>query len=153
MPGVGSACIDLQDRCGVDVNVLLFLLFLADRGRAISNEDAARIDAQTRAWREGVVVPLRAARRSLRTSIGSFDRDATETLRTNVKRIELEAEQILQETLERMNPAGATGKSTSSRTGAARTNLAAYGAHLGGLPDELLSPLLQAFDGASGTPS
>jgi hypothetical protein len=95
------------------------------------------------------VVPLRAARRSLRTLIGSIDRDTAEALRANVKRIELEAERIQQETLERMNPASATGVSTSSRAGAARTNLAAYGAHLGGLPDELLAPLLQAFDAGS----
>jgi len=152
MPGVGPACIDLQDRCGVDVNALLFFLFLADQGRAISREDAARIDAEMRAWREGVVVPLRAARRSLRTPIGSIDRDAAETLRTNLKRIELEAERIQQETLERMNPATTTGASTSSPAGAARTNLAAYGAHLGGLPDELLAPLLQAFDAGSAAP-
>ena len=85
--------------------------------------------------------------------MGSFDRDAAETLRTNVKRIELEAERMQQETLERMNPGGATGVSTSSRACAARTNFAVYGAHLGGLPDELLAPLLQAFDAASGTPS
>ena len=152
IPGVGPACIDLQDRCGVDVNVLLFLLFLADQGRAISREDAERIDAGMRSWREGVVVPLRAARRSLRTPIGSIDRDTAEALRANVKRIELEAERIQQETLERMNPTVATGASTSSRTGAARTNLAAYGAHLGGLPDELLAPLLQAFDAGSTAP-
>jgi uncharacterized protein (TIGR02444 family) len=152
LPGIGAACIDLQDRCGVDVNVLLFVLFLADRGRAISREDAARIDAEVRAWREGVVAPLRAVRRSLRTPIGSFDRDTAETLRTNVKQIELEAERMQQETLERMNPAAATGVSTPSRAGAARTNLAAYGAHLGGLPDELLAPLLQAFDAALETP-
>ena len=152
MPGVAPACIDLQDRCGVDVNVLLFVLFLADQGRAISSEDAARIDAQTCAWREGVVVPLRTARRNLRTPVGAFDRDATETLRTNVKRIELEAERMQQETLERMNPGDATGLPTASRASAARTNLAAYAAHLGGLPDELLAPLLQAFDAASVAP-
>ena len=152
MPGVGPACIDLQDRCGVDVNALLFFLFLADQGCAISREDATRIDAEVRAWREGVVVPLRAARRALRIPIGSIDRDAAEALRANVKRIELEAERIQQKTLERMHPAAATGASTSSPAGAARTNLAAYGAHLGGLPDELLAPLLQAFDAASAAP-
>jgi len=148
MPGVGAACIELQDRCGVDVNVLLFLLFLADQNRVISAEDAARIDAQARPWREGVVVPLRAARRSLRTPIGAFDRDAAETLRGNVKRIELEAERIQQETLEQTNSPSAAGNPASSRAGAARTNLAAFAAHLGGLPEELLAPLLQAFDAA-----
>jgi uncharacterized protein (TIGR02444 family) len=148
VPGVGPACIELQDRCGVDVNVLLFLLFLAESGRVINHEEAARIDAGVRAWREAVVAPLRAARRSLRAPISAADREAVEALRANVKRIELEAERIQQETLERTYPAAGTGRSAGSRAAAARANLAAYGACLGRLPDELLAPLLQAFDAA-----
>ena len=146
LPGVAAACIDLQDRHGVDVNVLLFLLFLAEAGRAVSPDDAARIGAGVRAWRDSVVAPLRAARRNLRTPTGKIDPDAAEALRTNVKRVELEAERIQQETLERSFPAAATGTSAASRTVAARANLAAYGSALGGLPDQLLAALLQAFE-------
>lgn len=152
LPGVAAACIELQDRHGVDVNVLLFLLFLAEEGRALSPEEVARIDAAVRVWRGGVVVPLRTVRRNLRASIGEMARDATEALRANVKRIELEAERIQQETLERLMPASATGASAPSRTIAARANLAAYGSRLRGLPDELLAPLLQAFDAMQHTP-
>ena len=152
LPGVASACIDLQDRHGVDVNVLLFLLFLAEEGRAVSPEEVARIDAAVRVWRDGVVVPLRTVRRNLRASIGEMARDAAEALRTNVKRVELEAERIQQETLERLMPASATGALVPSRTIAARANLAAYGSRLRGLPDELLTPLLQAFDAMQHTP-
>jgi uncharacterized protein (TIGR02444 family) len=152
LPGVGAVCIDLQDRHGVDVNVLLFLLFLADAGRAVSPEDVARIDAEVRTWRDSVVLPLRTVRRDLRAAIGRVDRDASEALRTDVKRIELEAERIEQETLERLMPAPAAGASAASRTVAARANLAAYGSSLGGLPDELLAPLLQAFDAMQDAP-
>ena len=34
-PGVSDACIALQDGCGVDVNLLLFLLWLADEGQLL----------------------------------------------------------------------------------------------------------------------
>jgi uncharacterized protein (TIGR02444 family) len=146
LPGVAATCIDLQDRHGVDVNVLLFLLFLAEAGRAVSADDIARIDAEVHDWSEGVVVPLRTVRRSLRTPIGRIDRDAAEVLRTEVKRIELAAERIQQETLERLVPAATVGISAPSRAEAARANIAAYSIQLGGLPDELLAPLLQAFD-------
>lgn len=152
LPGVAAACIGLQDRYEADVNVLLFLLFLAEGGRAVSPEEMARIDAEVRSWREGVVVPLRTVRRHLRVAIGRVDRDAAEALRTNIKRIELEAERIQQETLERLMPASATGASVPSRTIAAHANLAAYGSRLGGLSDELLAPLLQAFDTMQHTP-
>jgi hypothetical protein len=101
-----------------------------------------------RGWRESVVVPLRTVRRSLRLAIGNADRDAAERLRAEVKRIELAAERIQQETLERSFPVRSSGTADRSRAGAARTNLAAYGACLGGLPDALLAPLLRAFDAA-----
>ena len=151
LPGVAATCIDLQDRHGVDVNVLLFLLYLAEAGRAVSAEDVARIDSEVRTWRDGVVAPLRKARRNLRTPTGSIDLGAADALRTSVKRIELEAERIQQETLEQSFPAAATGTSASSRTVAARANLIAYGSTLGGLPEALLAPLLQAFDAMQNT--
>jgi hypothetical protein len=69
-----------------------------------------------------------------------------------VKRIELEAERIQQETLERMIPAAAVGILARSHAEAGRANLAAYGAYLGGLPEDLLVPLLRALDAASGAP-
>jgi uncharacterized protein (TIGR02444 family) len=152
LPGVADACISLQDRHRVDVNVLLFLLFLARSGRAIDQDEAARIDAEVRAWRDGVVVPLRSARRNLRTQIDPIDRDDAEALRAKVKHTELEAERIEQETLERMHPANSTGTQVASREAAARANLSAYGALLGGLPDDLLAPVLQAFNSTSETP-
>ena len=148
LPAVAPACIELQDRCNVDVNVLLFLLFLAEQGRAIDREAVARVDDAVREWREGVVKPLRNARRNLRSPPGSISMEGAEALRANVKRIELEAERLQQETLERSFPAGSTGMAAPSRGAAARANVSAYGAFLGGLPDELLAPLLKAFDAA-----
>ena len=36
MPGVADACLQLQDGCGADVNVLLFLLYRARDGYMLS---------------------------------------------------------------------------------------------------------------------
>lgn len=151
VPGIAAACIALQDRHGVDINVLLFLLFLAEAGRTVSPDDVARIEAEVRAWRDGVVVPLRAARRNLRAPIGRIDRDAAEVLRADAKRIELQAERIQQETLDRLFPVLSVGTSAPSREQAAQANLAAYGGRLGGIPDELLAPLLRAFEAGQET--
>jgi hypothetical protein len=111
----------------------------------VSCEDAERIDAEARSWREGVVMPLRAARRSLRAPDAPFGGDSAQHLRAEVKRIELQAERIQQETMERMHPVAQTGVA-SARADAVRANLASYAAYLGGLPEELLSPLLRAFN-------
>jgi uncharacterized protein (TIGR02444 family) len=151
LPGVAAACIELQDHHGVDVNVLLHVLFLAVRGRAVTRDDVARIDAAVAGWRREVVVPLRSVRRSLRDPVAGFDPDRARSLRTEVKRIELEAERIQQETLERLSPAGGRAVAASARAAAARTNLAAYSAHLGGLPDALLAPMLGALEAQMAT--
>ena len=48
-PGVASACLALQDEAGADVNVMLFLLFLAEHKRQVTKEDIARLDGTVRA--------------------------------------------------------------------------------------------------------
>ena len=57
LPGVAPACLVLQDKGGADVNLLLFLLFLAETGRQVTRDDVARLDAHVKTWREGTVVP------------------------------------------------------------------------------------------------
>ena len=55
-PGVADACIALQDGYGVDVNILLFLLWLACEGRQVTTAEAQRICTEVGAWRAEVVV-------------------------------------------------------------------------------------------------
>lgn len=148
-PGVPPACLALQDEAGIDVNVLLFVLFLADRGRRLDATDVARIDAMTAAWRADVVRPLRGVRRALKDRPAPFGGQTTEALRTRVKRIELESERIQQETIEAAFPAARTGAPEPSREAAARANVAAYAAVAGTLPDAAVRLILDAF--ATGT--
>jgi uncharacterized protein (TIGR02444 family) len=142
LPDVAPACLALQDEANVDVNLMLFLLFLAENGRAITRDDVARLDASIAPWRTEVVEPLRAIRRRLKSGIGEISAASSEGLRNMVKKIELEAERLEQARLE--NAAPNLGK-PAARSDAASANLAAYEAHLGGLPDGPKALILKAF--------
>lgn len=65
-PGVQDACLALQDRCGADVNLLLFCGWLGQAGRALDRRRLRQAMARVGAWQSGVVVPVRQARRALR---------------------------------------------------------------------------------------
>jgi uncharacterized protein (TIGR02444 family) len=144
-PQVAGACLELQDHAGIDVNLLLYLLFLATHNREVGRDDVARIDATIAVWREQVVLPLRNVRRQLKPGIPPCDRTDTDQLRGAVKRIELDAERIEQETIERLAVVESTGFTASSHLDAARANLAAYDAFIGALPAAPLTILLGAF--------
>ena len=129
-PGVANACIALQDEHGVDVNVLLCLLWLAAAGRRVSPAEVRAIDAGVAQWRDAVVVPLRALRRGLRTPPPLSDPGATEALRERVKAVELEAERLEQEELQALSTSAPLGLAGDA-AGAAAGNVAAYQEMLG----------------------
>ena len=144
-PGIADACLELQDKATVDVNVMLYLLFLASRGRQTDDIDVARIAEIAQAWRDTVVVPLRAVRRALKSAIGPYVPALTSALRSDVKRIELAAERIQQETMERLLPLDTFPPATTESVGTASNNLAAYRRHLGALPRDPFESLLNGF--------
>ena len=147
--GVPPACLTLQDTSGVDVNVLLFCLFLGTQGRALAASDAAAIAALVDPWKRDVVVSLRAARRALKEPPAGFSGPAVEGLRKSVKSAELEAERIQQETLFVSFPAGSTGTPAPDATRACSDNVEAYRQTLGTAFDEAaLATILEAVAGA-----
>lgn len=96
--GVSQACLDLQDRFGVDVNVLLLALYAnAGRGVAIDAQRVSDLGDRAREIREMAVVPLRDVRRAMkgRDDLGA----ALESVRNKVKSAELAAEQFEQAAL------------------------------------------------------
>jgi uncharacterized protein (TIGR02444 family) len=139
-----AACLVLQDEAGADVNLLLFLLFLAEHQRAVTAGDVARLDGAVLVWREQVVKRLRELRRALKTGIGEIPVAVSETFRGQIKRLELDSEHIEQSVLERFN-ANALGTALGSRMAAAEANLAAYEAHLKSFPAEARATILTAF--------
>ncbi len=151
-PQVAPACLELQDAFGVDVNLLLFLLWLATERRLLSAEGVRGIDARIRHWRETAVLPLRVIRRALKGGAPPIDATTTELFRTRVKAVELEAERLEQEALYALALTEFVGgkeplRSAQSVQEAARANVAAYQAVVGReFPETAVDALLRALD-------
>lgn len=95
-PEVAPECIELQDRNGIDVNVLLFAAWLgADRRTALAAQDIERITKAIKDWSDNVVTPLRATRRKLKL-MSEMTLPAVQALRSRIAEVELAAEQLEQ---------------------------------------------------------
>jgi len=127
-PGVAEACIALQDQAGVDVNLLLFLLWQATHKRALSMAEVEAIEQRIAPWREATVVALRAVRRTLRSPPALVAPAAAELFRTRIKAVELEAERLQQEAMFELARAAALGREVASTREAAQANVASYAA-------------------------
>jgi len=94
-PGVEDACLMLQDRLDLDVNILLFATYATTEcSMTVSAQDIQAMDAAVRAWRMEAVIPLRALRRRLKQRFGPLESEYAQMLRSKVKQTELLAEQI-----------------------------------------------------------
>jgi uncharacterized protein (TIGR02444 family) len=103
-PGVARLCLDLQDRAGRDVNLVLLSLWAgAVLGLALDDRDLADLAAAVAPWNARAVHPLRALRRGLK------DEAAAEPLRAKLGAAELEAERLAQRHLLAALPARAGG--------------------------------------------
>jgi uncharacterized protein (TIGR02444 family) len=108
---VARACLALQDRHGVDVNLLLYALWRgACHGARMEAAEFVRVRAQTEAWRTQVVQPLRTVRRALKAAELDAFHSGASALRARVKSIELEAERLEQEYLQQLAAAGHAGR-------------------------------------------
>lgn len=145
LPGVAPACLALQDEAGVDVNLLLFLLFLASERRPVSPADIRRLDSTIAAWRDSVVKPLRALRRRLKGGAEGIPAGASERFRDQIKRAELEAERIEQETLQGF-ATSFPSESAAEPDSIARRNVDAYASIHGAIPDAPLVTILKVYD-------
>jgi len=144
--GVSEACIGLQDGCGVDVNLLLFLLWLASEGRQLSPPEVQELDERVRGWRNLTIVPIRDVRRKLKGAATLVEAGQQEAFRNRVKTVELEAEKLQQEGLYGLTASGPLGAAAAART-AARGNIAAYAQAMGAsFPKDAVDLLTAAFD-------
>jgi uncharacterized protein (TIGR02444 family) len=139
-PGVAPALIALQDRDGLDVNVILYALWLGlTRGHATSAADLAVAEAAAAPLRAAVVVELRGLRRRLRPH---SDPDV-QALRRRVQALEIAAERAVQERLAgSLTPRDAAG----DRVETAAANLAlCLGAAAGSAEAETIRAALAGF--------
>ena len=68
-PGVAECCLSLQDRRGADVNLILFACWLGAIGRDPGPERLVEVLRRAESWQEGLVRPLREARRRLKVEL------------------------------------------------------------------------------------
>jgi uncharacterized protein (TIGR02444 family) len=151
-PKVADTCIALQEEAGVDVNLLLFLLWQATRKRALTTTDVAELERRVGAWRDMTVIPLRTLRRALKAPPPLGAGAAAEHFRTRIKAVELEAERLQQEAMYELANAGTWGQEAPSLADAARGNIAAYEA-MGGkaFPKAAIETLLAALPASGHT--
>src|ERR1700722_11500147 len=128
--GVSEACLELQDNCGVDVNVVLFLLWLASQKRTVPADQVKTIADKVRPWQIDVIGPIRALRRMLKTDAPLLDKGSAELFRTKIKAIELESERLQQQAMYAM-AATLTSDTAPTAEAAARASVAAYQSALG----------------------
>jgi uncharacterized protein (TIGR02444 family) len=144
--GVSDACIALQDGCGVDVNLMLFLFWLASESRQLAADEVKKLDDQVRSWRESTIVPIRDTRRKLKGAATLVEPGQQEAFRNKVKAVELEAERLQQEALYGFTKSGPLGIKAAPRA-AARANIAAYERAMGlNFPTASVAVLIGAFD-------
>lgn len=128
-PGVAQACLDLQESCGADVNLLLLGFWRARRGFPGWEASELRRAEAAVAPVNAVLQPMRQARRALQRL--QDDEPAAAMLYAEAKGLELKLEQVAQAWL-----AAASWISPASRDPAgnerlaAATHLAAYLDHI-----------------------
>ena len=90
-PGVGGECLGLQDKFGLNINLLLFCAWLGRRGIVLTREHLEGASRSITSWHDHVVRPLRGVRRQMK-----LHHEDVSALRAQVQRVEIEAEQVEQ---------------------------------------------------------
>jgi uncharacterized protein (TIGR02444 family) len=145
---VSDACIALQDDCGVDVNLLLFLFWLASDGQLLTADEVKKLDDKVRSWRELTIIPIRDIRRKLKGAATLVEPGKQEMFRSKVKAVELDAERLQQEALYEFTRSGPLGTQAQPKD-AARSNIGAYERAMGKrFPKQAVDILVGGFESA-----
>jgi uncharacterized protein (TIGR02444 family) len=97
--GVSNMCLHLQDKCGINVNLLFWAWWLGHRGQTLDSELLVQARRSIHDWDQHYVVPLRQLRKQMKANFGT-DNQAIEAVRTHIKHAELLAEKHIQQLLE-----------------------------------------------------
>lgn len=153
---VRNACLELQERHDLDVNILLFCCWNAASGRGEFTDDELKSGlARVADWRQKVILPLRDLRKYLKESAEPVASRLTGSLRHVIVESELYSEHmevlILSEAVDRPGT-GSFDLDQQALDGA--TNIAAYIKLHGCVVEEMDSRLLwtvwqEAFPGAT----
>lgn len=96
-PEVAQACLELQERHGLDVNVVLFCLWLGASGRGpLVGPELDQVLSAVADWHARAVRHLRALRKWLKGDLGAVPRERGDRFRNAVAGLEIDAEHIEQ---------------------------------------------------------
>ena len=123
-PGVPAACLSIQDRHGIDVPLMLFGVWLGERGIDLSPQQASTAREGVAAWQSEIVKGLRHVRQRLKSGPPPAPSEATEALRTIVKRAELEGERLQLVWLEEYAASWPQAVPSADRAGSIAANMA-----------------------------
>lgn len=103
-PEVAQSCLSLQNRHGLDVNMLLFCCWYGTAYGKIPVPLLTQAYHHSTDWRRHVVQPLRSTRTWMKNTgkPGPGTESEFEVLRAQIKSVELSAEKMQQQALERM---------------------------------------------------
>ena len=135
--GVAAACIALQERRGIDVNLLLFSAWIGESGRGVLAEsDLEAALAAAAAWNRDIVCALRVVRNRLKGGMPPIPTERSDVLRKMILEIEVKSEHVEQITLAAVvtRPAD-SALSAEQRGDDALANVVAYFRRYGFTPD------------------
>jgi uncharacterized protein (TIGR02444 family) len=124
--GVADACLYLQNRHDLDVNLVLLAVFVgAERRQTFTTSSLEAARARVDGWHREVVRPVRAVRQRLKTGPAPAPNDVTARLRRQVQQVEIDAELIeldqLGALIPVLEPMPASGSATECAAAAIET--------------------------------
>ena len=108
-PAIEQICLHLQDQGGANVNILLWLCWLADRGIQVDQQQLNIGMEKIANWHGGVVTPLRQLRRGMKQDYTSHHQ-GVDHARETIKAAELAAEKVELDWLEELASSWITAK-------------------------------------------
>lgn len=126
--GVSGACIALQDRRGLDVDMILMCGWLGASGRGHTNaQELETAWKAISAWQAEIVGTLRAVRRRIKEGYPQAPEAAATAVGKAVLKQEIEAERVAQIMLEAtIDRAGRPGAAPAEQAADTAANLALY---------------------------
>jgi uncharacterized protein (TIGR02444 family) len=95
--GVSIGLLDLQNRFGIDVNMVLCCCWLGASQNVLTQSHAAQLINHCRSWRENCLLPIRSARLYLKAQSLVHKQSSVHKLYNQTKTLELEAERWQQD--------------------------------------------------------
>jgi len=94
--GVERACLSLQNRRGMDVNIALICLWLASKHVEVVGPVFGEMDSAVSSWRDTIVRNLQQCRKQLPRFVGKMSDEHRNSVKKAIKAAEIEAERAAQ---------------------------------------------------------